>query len=176
MEPSGTGLFFGKFAVTDSVSLLVVRLFRLYLVIWGSPWNIWGSECINHLFPSEWSWGVGYLFLNMLSQEQCLWWEVFWTSLLTWWVWFYILWDAGNCQLVSNFSQREVVYKLLLYCCVCRGKEDFICHLADFTLLGRTIFLTTLNFAHYKILMEKVVLVGGALIFRILIINDLKLF
>lgn len=97
----------------------------------------------------------------MLSQEQCLWWEMFWTSLLTWWVWFYILRDAGNCQLVSNFSQREIVYKLLLYCCVCRGKEDFICHLADFTLLGRTIFLTTLNFSHYKILMEKVVLAGG---------------
>lgn len=62
--------------------------------------------------------------------------------------------------MVSDFSQREIVYQLLLYWCVCRGKEDFICHLADFTLLGRMIFLTTLNFAHYEILMEKVVFGG----------------
>lgn len=62
--------------------------------------------------------------------------------------------------MVSDFSQREIVYKLLLYWCVCRGKEDFICHLADFTLLGRMIVLTTLNFAHYEILMEKVVFWG----------------
>lgn len=72
-------------------------------------------------------------------------------------------------------SLKEIVYKLLLYWCVCRGKEDFICHLADFTLLGRMIVLTTLNFAHYEILMEKVVF-GGTLIFRILIINDLNYF
>lgn len=91
----------------------------LYLVLWGSPWKIWGSKCINHLFPSEWSWGVGYLFLIMLSQEQCLWWEMSWTSTTELGeFWFYILWDAGNCWLVSDFSQREIVYKLLLYWCV----------------------------------------------------------